>query len=43
MAAQKAQAQKRLLRPTKRVEGDSSEMDKKRQSVEKKREELVSL
>ena len=41
MAAQKAQAQKRLLRPNRRSDMEMSELEKKRQSVERKKEELV--
>jgi len=41
MAAQKAEARKRLFR-TKRPEGgEMSEFEKKRQSVEKRKDELV--
>ena len=40
MAAQKAEAQKRLLRPSKKFDGDDGQ--KRRVSVEKKKEELVS-
>ena len=41
MAAQKLQAQRRLLRPTKRADGDASIHQKKQQSVVRKKEELV--
>lgn len=43
MAAQKLEAQKRLFRPTKRVSenSDVSEYEKKRQSIERRKEELV--
>ena len=41
MAAQKAEAQKRLMRPTKRVESEMTDYEKKKQSVEKKKDELV--
>ncbi|CAH1775587.1 unnamed protein product [Owenia fusiformis] len=43
MAAQKAEAQRRLLRPTKRAEMDMSELDKKRQNVERRKNELKDL
>ncbi|XP_048759052.1 tubulin polyglutamylase TTLL7-like [Ostrea edulis] len=38
--AQKAEAQKRLFRTTKRNEADMTELEKKKQSIEKRREEL---
>ena len=41
MAAQKAEAQKRLLRPTKKFDGDPTDWQKHKVSVEKKKEELV--
>ena len=41
MAAQKAEAQKRLLKPTRRAEGDVSDLEKKRISAEKKKDDLV--
>lgn len=41
MAAQKAEAQRRLLRPSKRPDGELSENYKKKQSVEKKKDDLV--
>lgn len=43
MNAQKMEAQKRLFRPTKRVADntDMSEYDKKRASIERRKEELV--
>ncbi|XP_070195525.1 tubulin polyglutamylase TTLL7-like isoform X3 [Littorina saxatilis] len=44
IAAQKAEAQKRLLRTHKKVEqGEQTEMDKKRQSLEKRKDELRDL
>ncbi|XP_076440096.1 tubulin polyglutamylase TTLL7-like isoform X3 [Babylonia areolata] len=44
IAAQKAEAQKRLFRSHKKVDlGDMSEMEKKKQSVEKRKEELKDL
>ncbi|KAL8590371.1 hypothetical protein ACOMHN_011585 [Nucella lapillus] len=44
IAAQKAEAQKRLFRSHKKVDlGDVSETDKKKQSVEKRKEELKDL
>ncbi|XP_064605449.1 tubulin polyglutamylase TTLL7-like [Liolophura sinensis] len=45
LARQKAEAQKRLLRPSKRSEmsGDLSEAEKKRLSLEKRKEELKDL
>lgn len=39
--AQKAEAQKRLFRTTKRNEVDMSELEKKRLNIEKRKEELV--
>ena len=41
MAAQKAEAQRRLMRPNKRVEVDTTDFEKKRISVERKKDELV--
>ena len=41
MAAQKAEAQRRLLRPSKKYDGDASDWHKRRLSVEKKKGELV--
>ena len=41
LAAQKAQTQRRLMRPHKRIDNETSEFEKKRQSVERKKEELV--
>ena len=41
MAAQKAEAQRRLLRPSKKFDGDASDWQKRRLSVEKKKGELV--
>lgn len=41
MAAQKAEARKRLFRQQKRTDGDISELEKKKQSLEKRKEELV--
>lgn len=41
MAVQKAEAQKRLMRPTKRVQAEVSEMERRRLLIEKKREDLV--
>ncbi|KAK7492938.1 hypothetical protein BaRGS_00015885 [Batillaria attramentaria] len=44
IAAQKAEAQRRLFRSHKKVDlGDVTEIDKKRQSVEKRKEELREL
>ncbi|XP_064626270.1 tubulin polyglutamylase TTLL7-like isoform X2 [Lineus longissimus] len=43
IAAQKAEAQRRLFRPNKRIDNDQSELNKKRQSVERKKEELKDL
>ncbi|KAL3870089.1 hypothetical protein ACJMK2_042702 [Sinanodonta woodiana] len=45
IAAQKAEAQKRLFRPTNRISEtiDTAEMDKKRQSIEKRKEELKDM
>ena len=44
LAAQKLEAQKRLFRPTKRVSdtADVSEYEKKRLSIERRKDELVS-
>ena len=41
MAAQKLQAQRRLLRPTKRVDSEISELQKKQLSLERRKDELV--
>lgn len=41
MAEQKAEAQRRLLRPTVK-KGEKSEGEKRRQSIERRKEELVS-
>ena len=41
MAAQKAEAQRRLLRPSKKFDGDASDWQKRRLGVEKKKGELV--
>jgi hypothetical protein len=41
MAVQKAEAQKRLMRPTKRVQAEVSEIERRRLLIEKKREDLV--
>jgi len=45
MNAQKLEAQKRLFRPTKRVSdtADMSEYDKKKVSIERRKDELVRL
>ena len=45
MTAQKLEAQKRLFRPSKRVSDTDhmTEYDKKRVSIERRKEELVSL
>ena len=40
MAAQKAEAQRRLFRPAKRTESDMTPYDKKRRSIEKRKQEL---
>ena len=44
LAAQKLEAQKRLFRPTKRVSetADITEFDKKKLSIERRKDELVS-
>lgn len=39
--AQKAEAQKRLFRTTKRNDAEMSELEKKRLNIEKRKEELV--
>ena len=43
MAAQKAEAQRRLLKPTKRSDVDMTDFEKKKQSVEKRKDDLVSM
>lgn len=45
LTAQKLEAQKRLFRPTKRVSdnADMTDYDKKRVSVERRKDELVSF
>lgn len=43
MAEEKAQAQRRLLRVTRRRVSDKSEIDKRRESIERRKEELVII